>query len=53
MTVEWQYNGVAPMYDIFNWCMMALPVGSWGYNKQDTLTFYEDSSWTWFRLRWL
>ncbi len=53
MTVEWQYNGAAPMYTIISWCDNSLEPADWSYNGWETIMFYTDAAWTFFRLRWL
>ena len=53
MTIEWQYNGVAPMKEILTWCRTALEDNTWHYYGWETITFYNDPEWTMFRLRWL
>ena len=53
MTVEWQYNGVAPFKYILSWCHETFAPNSWEYNKFETITFYCESDWVMFKLRWL
>ena len=51
--IEWQYNGAAPMKDIVAWCSDSLAVHTWKYHGWETIVFYNDTTWTMFRLRWM
>jgi len=50
---EWQYNGVAPMREILDWCHQHLDGTHWQYKGWETLIFHDESSYTFFKLRWL
>lgn len=48
----WQYNGAAPMRDIFDWCLENL-TGDWGhFNSFEIIYFYNTESYAYFLLRW-
>lgn len=50
--IEWQYTGVAPWQEIFNWCYDTFGSGrEWSCNWE---TFYFDNErdYTCFLLRW-
>jgi hypothetical protein len=49
---EWQYNGVAPMREILDWCHQHLDQSRWHYPGWETLVFRDDCAWMMFALRW-
>ena len=49
---EWQYNGVAPMREILDWCHQYLDQSRWHYPGWETLVFRDDCAWMMFALRW-
>ena len=50
---QWQYNGVAPMWEILDWCYENLEVGlQWYFEGYETLVFRDDCAWMMFALRW-
>ena len=49
---QWQYNGVAPMREILDWCHQYLDQSSWHYPGWETLVFRDDCAWMMFALRW-
>ena len=49
---KWQYNGVAKMTDIIDWCWATLTYGTWNYRYLETIEFYDEASYTLFLVRW-
>ena len=49
---KWQYNGVAKMVDIIEWCWATLTYGTWNYRYLETIEFYDEASYTLFLVRW-
>jgi hypothetical protein len=48
---EWQYNGVAPMREILDWCHQHLDQSRWHYPGWETLVFHDNPTYTFFKLR--
>lgn len=48
---SWQYNGVAPWFDIMTWCYENIP-GGYYTNIGDTIFFVNEKDFTMFTLRW-
>ena len=48
---SWQYNGVAPWNDIYEWCFKNFP-GQWYTNDFETIHFRDESAYLVFLLRW-
>ena len=49
-TYTWQYNGVAPWYEIVKWCDTNLK-SCWN-NGYETIHFDDKGEYAWFLLRW-
>lgn len=49
--MSWQYNGVAPWFDIMTWCTKNIPFGYYT-NNFDTIFFVNERDFAWFTLRW-
>ena len=53
---SWQYNGVAPMSEIIQWCHKHLDTNDindyWKYDEFATIYFLTSETYTWFLLRW-
>jgi hypothetical protein len=50
--LTWQYNGVAPMEEIVNWCNEFLTYQVWS-NGYETFYFDNEAAYTAFLLRWI
>ena len=51
--IAWQYNGVAPMNDIIDWCDSTFPFDTYHYDGWETIYFYNESCYVFFILKWL
>lgn len=49
--MKWQYNGVAKMSEILDWCMEHILYYFW-YDGFDTIHFNSDKAYTMFMLKW-
>jgi len=49
--MTWQYNGVAPFDDIYQWCRQNIPMHV-TMNGWETFTFTDEKAYVWFILRW-
>lgn len=47
--ISWQYNGVAPWFEIVEWCAKHL---THVHSKHETIYFINDHDYTLFLLRW-
>jgi len=47
---QWQYNGVAPFYEIIEWCEDHL--GCEFHWDWETIYFADQGQYAWFILRW-
>jgi len=48
---SWQFNGVAPYWDILEWCEKHLNRDDWS-QEWETFYFKNEKSYAWFLLRW-
>jgi hypothetical protein len=49
--MKWQYNGVVPFDEIYQWCKQTIPNG-FTMNGWETFTFTDEKAYGWFILRW-
>ena len=49
---KWQYNGVAKMVDIIEWCHFTLPFDAYNYCYYETIEFYDEAAYALFLVRW-
>ena len=49
--MTWQYNGIAKMSVILDWCLAHINDFFW-YNGTETIHFTSDKAYTMFMLRW-
>jgi hypothetical protein len=49
---SWQYNGAAPMNEIYAWCKDNLPAGTFTYPIWETIDFFDKESYVLFLVRW-
>ena len=50
--MSWQYNGVAPFDEIYQWCRQHIP-DQFTINGWETFIFKSEKSYLWFVMRWL
>lgn len=49
--MKWQYNGVAPFDEIYQWCRENIPEHV-TTNGWETLVFSSEKAYVWFLLKW-
>ena len=52
MMYEWQYNGVAKMTDIIDWCWEILTIKDFSYDGWNTIHFHNEAAYALFLVRW-